>query len=394
MKDITRKQFGYLVFLLISFALYFPACGGGDNPPAQSTATVTGTVPGTTVKAIDENNNVVASVTATGSPKTFILKVPANNRKYKFAFIENECTPQFKACYLYQGNENIFQINSPKDITIDLGFVDTSTGKGVANNNPLNVACVTCCGEDQNIHPCMMNIGCYAFVDAKTFLEYRTFETASPNYYLANTVMTKDGNPITQGDVQNIQVVDSQGGKPSVSTEGFYSMRYYHYDCTQTPCTITLNGPQNENGFYAIYNSLQATTYTITVNTTDGKQLTKNISYPGQLALPVVRKATMQGRWDAGDLVLSWTNPTAEANWANVTRITLAVYDGAEKAVLFIRAATPAATEVRVPASLLSQAAALGNGTLAKWEVQTKASDANSSEYARGYSDRANIPQP
>ncbi len=153
MEDLTKKQVGYLVFSLILLALFFPACGGGDGDNPPPTATITGTVPGTTVVAMDENNKELKGNTATGSPKTFTLSGLPVPGKYRVFFIENENTPQQKVCFLYQDATNIFQINSATNI--DLGFVDTSSGKGVPANNPLNVPGVSSGGEDVNILPCI-----------------------------------------------------------------------------------------------------------------------------------------------------------------------------------------------------------------------------------------------
>ena len=40
--------------------------------------------------------------------------------------------------------------NIASAVTIDLGFVDTSTGKAVPTNNPLNISGVTSGGEKYN----------------------------------------------------------------------------------------------------------------------------------------------------------------------------------------------------------------------------------------------------
>ncbi len=143
------------MFSLVSFALFFPACGGGggsDGGGGTPNATITGTVTGTIVVAVNANDNEVTRNTATGSPKTFTLSVPVGGN-YRFCLIENENTPQERYCFLYQGTTNIFQISSAT--TIDLGFVDTSSGHGIPANNPLNCSGVTSGGENPNIPLCI-----------------------------------------------------------------------------------------------------------------------------------------------------------------------------------------------------------------------------------------------
>ena len=137
--------------------------GGGNNnqtPPPNTNATITGTVAGTTVKAFDLSGTEVASNTATGNPKTFTLNVPANG-SYKFYLIENEGTASERVYALYQGTTNVFNIASA--VTIDLGFVDTSTGKAVPTNNPLNISGVTSGGENTTFPPSLIKPGLLLF---------------------------------------------------------------------------------------------------------------------------------------------------------------------------------------------------------------------------------------
>ena len=159
----VKKVFSFMFLALTGFVL-LTACGGGggsdggggnnnQTPPPATNATITGTVAGTTVKAFDLSGNEVASNTATGNPKTFSLNVPANG-SYKFYLIENEGTASERVYALYQGTTNVFNIASA--VTIDLGFVDTSTGKAVPTNNPLNVTGVTSGGENTAIPPSLI----------------------------------------------------------------------------------------------------------------------------------------------------------------------------------------------------------------------------------------------
>jgi len=97
-------------------------------------------VAGTVIVAVDDNDNEVARVTATGSPKTFTLNVtPGGN--YRLYFIENEGTANERVFSLYQGTTNVYTVSSA--VTINLGFVDTSTGVAVPPNNPVKISGVS-----------------------------------------------------------------------------------------------------------------------------------------------------------------------------------------------------------------------------------------------------------
>ncbi|MEW8506568.1 MAG: hypothetical protein AB2598_07665 [Candidatus Thiodiazotropha sp.] len=150
-----------LSVLAIVYSLLLVSCGGGGSGNNDGTgedtgdeggngnlvntnATIMGTVAGTTVIALDADNNEVASDIAEGTPKAFSLDLPVDNA-YRFYFIENENTPEEKVSALYQDNTNVFSITSAQ--TIDLGFVDTTSGVAVPTKNPLGVEGVTSGGE-------------------------------------------------------------------------------------------------------------------------------------------------------------------------------------------------------------------------------------------------------
>ncbi len=144
-----------LFVVLLVFTIMFAGCGGGggggsgsDRGGSGGSATITGSVGGTKVVAYDENDNEVDSDIAAGSPKTFALTIPLGGN-YRFYLIENEGTANERVYSLYQGSTNIFTISSA--VTIDLGFVNTSTGVAVPTNNPLNASGVSSGGENTSV---------------------------------------------------------------------------------------------------------------------------------------------------------------------------------------------------------------------------------------------------
>lgn len=182
----VKKAFSFM-FLALMVSVLLAACGGGSggsggsNPPSSGggNATITGTVSGTTVKAFNLSGNEVASNTATGNPKTFSLNVPAGG-SYKFYLIENEGTANERVYALYQGTTNVFNIGSA--VTIGIGFVDTSTGKAVPTNNPLNASGVTSGGEDTTI-PLPLAGSAFSLADLQGTWNFHAIQTGdSPQW--------------------------------------------------------------------------------------------------------------------------------------------------------------------------------------------------------------------
>ena len=146
-----RLHFGLIFGVLGSLALL--GCGGGDEGPTVSGATVTiqGSVPGTVFVAVDNNTNLeVGRVTATGTPKTFLMVVPTGVQ-YRFYVMENEGTGNSRVYPMYMGTNNVFELdNTANGQTISLGRVNPDMGTG--NATPANT------------HPLMMGRGANATV--------------------------------------------------------------------------------------------------------------------------------------------------------------------------------------------------------------------------------------
>ncbi len=133
-----------IAFCLIS-GLIIPGC---DDKSAAITGTVSSAVSGSVFVAVDQNNQVVQRAGANGTPKTFALSVPIGGT-YRFYLFENEGTIYEKIFPLYQGTTNKFSIASK--VTIDFGFVGTTTGVARPTNDALSVTGVTSAGEDKAI---------------------------------------------------------------------------------------------------------------------------------------------------------------------------------------------------------------------------------------------------
>lgn len=223
------------------------------------------------------------------------------------------------------------------------------------------------------------------------FLQYRVFENTSVGY-LAFLPMTKDGEAIQEADIDDIRIYTSANTVLNPINEGFSTESYMYLNCMVEPCAQS--GPLKENGFWRTFAFLPEDLYSVEVDTADGQALNLDAPYPGQLVLPIVLSSTMQSTWEGNDLVLTWTNPLGAANWAVVDQLRIKLFDGTGKSVMYIRL-YPSADTVTINGNLLNQAVELGAGTLASWEVQTRAYDESNMNFARSYSNKVVLePRP
>ncbi len=224
------------------------------------------------------------------------------------------------------------------------------------------------------------------------YLQYREYENAASNRYQGFIPITRDGALIAETDVIDLRLFDPTGAPvPDPASSGFYQGAYMVYACRTAPCI--LSGPQRESAFWGTFDFLARGTYTVEVDTVDGQTVTGQIDYPGQLVLPVVGSGTMGGQWLGPDLLLQWSNPTTDPAWPDVQQLRVALFDGSGRDVLYV-SLSASATEVTIPADVLATARALGDGVVARWEVQTRAYDTVNMNHARGYSARVDLPAP
>ena len=129
-----RLYFG-LIFGVFGTLALVGCSGGGDEGPTVSgaTATIQGSVPGTVFVAVDNNTNLeVVTVTATGTPKTFLMVVPTGVH-YRFYIMENEGTGNSRVYPMFMGTSNVFELDSTANgQTISLGRVNPDMGTGNA----------------------------------------------------------------------------------------------------------------------------------------------------------------------------------------------------------------------------------------------------------------------
>jgi len=136
--------------LVAATAIGLGCGGGGDGGDGPSgNVTFTGSVSGTTIVVFDAQGSRVASATPTGTPpnRVFSIVLPVGGT-YVLFLVENEGTPNQRVFPLYaDGSLTTNRITLGEPGTIDLGFVDTSTGNAIPARNPLFANGVTGSGQ-------------------------------------------------------------------------------------------------------------------------------------------------------------------------------------------------------------------------------------------------------
>ncbi|MBT9582026.1 hypothetical protein IV102_01680 [bacterium] len=188
--------------------------GGSSNNPVPATVNISGTVAGTQIVALNASTNAEAArVTASGTPPTFALSLATGS--YRFFLLENEGTARQRNYLLTQGATTVFTFASTSNINLNLGFVDTSSGNAVAQNNPLNVAGVSAGGSDTSI-PAALGGTNFAIGDLQGTFSIHQFSASSPvgaNPLWERTTLTINAQGL--GTFSN--TVDSLGGSNNSS---------------------------------------------------------------------------------------------------------------------------------------------------------------------------------
>lgn len=220
-------------------------------------------------------------------------------------------------------------------------------------------------------------------------LTYRNYESGNERYQMIASI-ANDGSPCVESDVVEVIVRDAAGADVPVTSDGFYRDIYMRYNCGSGACRQ--EGPVEATGISARFDLLSAGTYSAEIEMTDGQILDLDIDFPGKRVLPYIQRSSMSAIWQGGDLQLSWSNPTTEPNWDQVKQLRIVIEDDLGNKVLYVRPPTTDES-ITLPEALLSQAAGLrGGNALQKWRVQTRAFDSNGMNFARGYSNKMDLP--
>ncbi|NOY39922.1 MAG: hypothetical protein GXO95_06810 [Nitrospirae bacterium] len=166
-----EKRLGIRLLLVMSCLFLVYACGGGGGTTTTTesggttteTGTISGSVSGTTIVAVNDSGDIVASDDTTG-------KTPDANGNYPFTLTGIPVGQNIRVYLITlggiypmyfdsNGDTNVFSLAS--STTINLGFVDTDTtgqeGKAIPQNNPTNYPGVSGGAENPDIPDTITN---------------------------------------------------------------------------------------------------------------------------------------------------------------------------------------------------------------------------------------------
>lgn len=176
-----------------------------------------------------------------------------------------------------------------------------------------------------------------------------------------------------------------------IISERFFHTQALSYDCRTGTCNPVQQ--VDNTGVLGVFNSLATDTYTVDVEMDNGQILTVVRDVPAPVLIPYVSSAVMNSQYNiSGDLELSWTNPTGQANWGEVDELVIVLVDDVGNEVLYAKLA-PTEESFTIPAALVAQAATIAGGTAVdRWRVRTVARDATDLVFSGGFSTLANLP--
>jgi len=164
-KIFNRKSPTLLIGIIALFVLY--NCGGdgggNDSNITESTGTISGSVSGTTILALDDDGLIVASDNTKRRLPDMDLDVDGINESYSFTIydvpvgeniriylVESEgVSPMY---FDEKGNPvNVFSLSSASDI--NLGFVDSNDGIAIPEYNPTHAPNIDPEGADKELKP-------------------------------------------------------------------------------------------------------------------------------------------------------------------------------------------------------------------------------------------------
>jgi len=224
----------------------------------------------------------------------------------------------------------------------------------------------------------------FAFSIDEATIQYRTYENENNDVCCSYLNISKNGSPIEEGDLRSITLADSGQNEIGISLMKFWLFDIYLYNCSSDTCNEY--GPLPFSGVYIVpEEELAEGSYQFDVETADGQTHRVEQYYPGKLELPFVRSSSMSSRYENGALVLGWRNPDSEDNWFAVNELRIVLSYETENDMIYVTV-PPGVNSIRIPAAVLDNEKAAFGSELSSWTIQTRAFDANGTNYARGYS--------
>ncbi|WP_025321338.1 carboxypeptidase regulatory-like domain-containing protein [Deferrisoma camini] len=228
------------------------------------------------------------------------------------------------------------------------------------------------------------------------YMQYRNYPDDAKDGVRAWIEFEKAGDPLGPEDFRSLQV-EQPSGSPvpggAWGDAGLDAGDYLWLSCSGGECYWDGTLRTYAGFFWTLGSSLEGgLDYTFTGQYAGGGSLDYSLNYPGDVVLPLVTNLSSERQADGG-VLLTWSNPVSEPNWGEVDQLRIVVLDMAnpDDPADIVYAWVPPDQEYAVlPPEVVTQIQAMGTGPF-QWIVQTRAYDDDGHNYARGYSEQADL---
>ena len=392
---MKKMRKGYIAnlcyfFFIFTFGLIaIVSCGGGGDdaaaPQPQATTVDNSSFYGdfTYSMKIDscglETQTITLGGDSTRQTEDDYIYVPKNQSSITYTKVDRTVTIDISGRTVYYTEDG-------QDFSLDLTLVFSSDYNNFTmDGNSIENDPADC---DGTVTGNGIRVGTVGVTIDSNYLQYRASNTF--NGYRGWVQLTKDGIPISQSDIQKIELKDSSGALVNLNTVSFYPSTYFVGEWNSQTNSVDFSGPTSYAGFLISFPNgfnLSADNYTWEVTTSDNKLVSKQINYPGQKVLPFVDSATMQSEHQPdGSIKLSWTNPPGDYD-----KVIVRVFCDNVGEMLYAYLPTDK-EELIIPSEWVNILTNFYSPTTVRWDIWTRSYTAEGTDYARGISDTVVIP--
>jgi hypothetical protein len=207
--------------------------------------------------------------------------------------------------------------------------------------------------------------------------------------------MLKGHDPIVESDIADIQVSDSSGEPVESMIEGYHAAEYYAVNYNNGSGDLEFSGPFGYSGFMVKKaTELVAGDYTIKVTPRKGDALTRTVTFPEEVELPMVMSETMTHSWSGGALTLSWGDPWYDAAGGAspyFDKFKVAIFDDSNHTDILYIDVPPDVRTVTIPRDWVDTLKTVKPVESWYWHIQTRVYSAEGMNYSRSYSKTCRI---
>ncbi|MEJ2168052.1 MAG: hypothetical protein P8X90_21230 [Desulfobacterales bacterium] len=216
-------------------------------------------------------------------------------------------------------------------------------------------------------------------VDAS--LQYRTFANSFDTYRLWVELL-KGHDPVAESDITDIQLSDSNGTAVETMIDGYFAGQYYAANYNAASADLDFSGPVFFSGYMVKKSTgLDAGDYLIEVTSSGGDILTRTVTFPGEVELPVVDSTSMTHSWSSGALTLSWSAPAGIFD-----KFKVSIFDDNDDTDILLIDVPPDVQTVTIPSDWVDTLKAVKPIENWHWQIQTRLYSAEGMNYSRSYS--------